>query len=73
MDYTDYTDFMTPACKHTTPEGIAGLACKSAKSRNPRTSAVQTANDIVKALGGSLEIETNDGKGSTFRISLSGS
>ena len=43
---------------------------KSVKSINPCTSVIQTKEDIVKAHGGELKVETKEGEGSTFIIQL---
>jgi len=43
---------------------------KSVKSINPCKSVVQTNYDIVKAHGGELKVETEEGEGSEFTIEL---
>jgi signal transduction histidine kinase len=43
---------------------------KSVKSINPCKSVIQTSYDIVKAHGGDLKVETKEGEGSAFVISL---
>ena len=43
---------------------------KSVKSINQCKSVIQTNYDIVKAHGGELKVETNEGKGSEFTIQL---
>ena len=43
---------------------------KSVKSINPFESVIQTIYDIVKAQGGELKVETNEGEGSEFIILL---
>lgn len=43
---------------------------KSVKSIHPIKSMVQTSYDVIKALGGELKVETEEGEGSTFVISL---
>ena len=42
----------------------------SVKSINPWPSVIQTTYDIVKAHGGELKVETKEGEGSTFIISI---
>ena len=43
---------------------------KSVQSINPIKSVIQIIYDIVKAHGGELKVETNEGEGSEFVISL---
>ena len=43
---------------------------KSVKSIHPWQSVIQTINDIVKAHGYELRVETKEGEGSTFIIQL---
>ena len=43
---------------------------KSVKSLHPFQSVIQTSNDIVKAHGGELKVETKEGEGSTFIIQI---
>ena len=43
---------------------------KSVKSINPCKSVIQTSYDIVKAHGGELKVDTKEGEGSEFIISL---
>ena len=43
---------------------------KSVKSINQCQSVIQTINDIVKAHGGELKVETKGGEGSEFIIQL---
>jgi signal transduction histidine kinase len=43
---------------------------KSAKSINLCKSVIQTIDDIVKAHGGELKVETKEGNGSEFIIQL---
>ena len=43
---------------------------KSVKSINQCKSVIQTIHDIVKAHGGELKVETNEGEGSEFIIQL---
>ena len=43
---------------------------KSVKSINQCKSVVQTIDDIVKAHGGVLKVETREGEGSEFTIQL---
>ena len=43
---------------------------KSVKSLNQFKSVIQTVYDIVKAHGGELKVETNEGEGTTFIIHL---
>ena len=43
---------------------------KSVQSINPFKSVIQTNYDIVKAHGGELKVETKEGEGSTFIISI---
>jgi light-regulated signal transduction histidine kinase (bacteriophytochrome) len=43
---------------------------KSEKSNHPWQSVIQTIYDIVKAHGGALKVETFEGNGSTFFITL---
>jgi len=45
---------------------------KSVKSINQCKSVVQTIDDIVKAHGGLLKVETKEGKGSEFIIQFPG-
>ena len=42
----------------------------SVKSINPCESVIQTVYDIVKAHGGELKVETNEGGGSEFIVHL---
>ena len=42
----------------------------SVKSINPCKSVIQTTYDIVKAHGGELKVETKEGIGSAFIISI---
>lgn len=46
------------------------MKTKSVKSRHPLQSVIQTIYDIVKAHGGELKVETKQGEGSAFIISL---
>ena len=43
---------------------------KSVKSINPYRSVIQTNYDIIKAHGGELKVETKEGEGAEFVISL---
>ncbi|MEO8862647.1 MAG: hypothetical protein ABI358_14560 [Ginsengibacter sp.] len=43
---------------------------KSVTSINPFKSVIQTSYDIIKAHGGDIKVETREGKGSEFIISL---
>ena len=43
---------------------------KSVQSINPIKSVIQTTHDIVKAHGGELKVETKEGEGSVFIISI---
>lgn len=43
---------------------------KSVKSSNPCKSVIQTKEDIVIAHGGELKVETKEGEGTTFTITL---
>lgn len=43
---------------------------KSVQSVHPCKSGIQTAYDIIKAHGGELKLETEQGKGSEFIIQL---
>ncbi len=43
---------------------------KSVKSIHPWQSVIQTISDIVKANGGKIKVETNDGEGSEFIIQI---
>ena len=43
---------------------------KSVQSINPFKSVIQTIDDIVKAHGGELKVETKEGEGSEFIIWL---
>jgi signal transduction histidine kinase len=43
---------------------------KSVQSINQCKSVIQTSYDIVKAHGGELRVETKEGKGSEFSITL---
>ena len=43
---------------------------KSVKSINSWSSVIQTIYDIVKAHGGELKVETKEGVGSIFIISI---
>jgi signal transduction histidine kinase len=40
------------------------------KSFNPNKSVVQTSYDIIKAHGGELTVETKEGEGTQFTITL---
>ena len=42
----------------------------SVKSINPCKSVIQTTNDIVKAHGGDLKVETKEKEGSIFIIQI---
>ena len=46
------------------------MKTKSVQSINPFKSVIQTVHDIVKAHGGKLKVETKEGEGSEFIISL---
>ncbi|WP_304517465.1 hypothetical protein [Cecembia rubra] len=46
------------------------MKIKSEKSINPYKSVVQTIYDIVKAHGGEISVESQEGLGTTFNISL---
>lgn len=46
------------------------MKAKSVQSTNPCKSVVQTSYDIVKAHGGEFKVETKEGEGSEFIISL---
>ena len=46
------------------------MKMKSVQSIHPRQSVIQTTYDIVKAHGGELKVETKEGEGSIFIISL---
>ena len=43
---------------------------KSVKSPNPCKSVIQTKERIVKAHGGTLNVETKEGEGTVFIIQL---
>jgi hypothetical protein len=43
---------------------------KAVKSIHPCQSVIQTMNDIIKAYGGEIKVQTTEGKDSTFIISL---
>jgi signal transduction histidine kinase len=43
---------------------------QSVKSLNPFKSVILTIDDIIKAHGGQLRVESEEGKGTTFIISL---
>jgi signal transduction histidine kinase len=43
---------------------------KSVQSIHPCKSVIQTSDDIVKAHGGAFKVETKEGQGSAFVISL---
>ena len=43
---------------------------KSVKSINPFKSVIQTIYDIIKAHGGEIKVETNEGEGTEFIIQL---
>ncbi len=43
---------------------------KSVKSINPCKSVIQTINDIIKAHGGEIKVETAEGEESKFKIYL---
>ena len=43
---------------------------RSVKSKNLCKSVIQTSHDIVRAHGGELKVDTNEGEGSNFTISL---
>ena len=43
---------------------------KSVKSKNPVESVIQTTYDIIKAHGGEIKVETEEGEGSEFIIQL---
>lgn len=42
----------------------------SVKSKNPRESVIQTNNDVIKAHGGELKVESEVEKGTSFIIHL---
>ena len=46
------------------------MKIKSAQSLNQYKSVIQTIYDIVKAHGGELKVETNEGDGSEFFVKL---
>ncbi len=46
------------------------MKIKSVQSFHPCESVIQTFYDIVKAHGGELKAETNEGEGSQFIIQL---
>jgi len=46
------------------------MKMKSVQSIHPCESVVQTIYDIVKAHGGELKVETKEGEGSEFIITL---
>jgi len=43
---------------------------KSVKSIHPGKSVIQTSYDIIKVHGGELKVETKEGKGAEFIITL---
>jgi light-regulated signal transduction histidine kinase (bacteriophytochrome) len=43
---------------------------KSVKSINPLKSVIQTSYDIIKAHGGEIKVETKEGEGAEFMITL---
>jgi signal transduction histidine kinase len=43
---------------------------KSVKSVNPWQSVIQTSYDIMKAHGGEIKVNSDDGEGSVFNIYL---
>ena len=43
---------------------------KSVKSINPVKSVIQTTYDIIKAHGGEIKVETEEGEGAEFIILL---
>ena len=43
---------------------------KSGKSINQCKSVIQTSYDIIKAHGGEIKVESNEGEGSGFTIQL---
>jgi len=49
---------------------ITNADIKSVKSLNPCRSVIQTINDIIKAHGGEIKVETKVGEGSEFIIQL---
>ena len=46
------------------------MKIKSVKSINPCKSVIQTSYDIVKAHGGELKVETDEGEGTSFIVRL---
>ena len=44
---------------------------KSVKSLNPFKSVIQTSYDIIKAHGGEIRVETREGGGHEFIVTLS--
>ena len=46
------------------------MTMKSVKSINPFKSVIQTIDDIVKAHGGELKVETKEGEASEFIIQI---
>ena len=46
------------------------MKTKSVKSIHPCKSVIQTIYDIIKAHGGELRVETKEGEGSEFMITL---
>ena len=40
------------------------------KSTNPCESVIQTINDIIKAHGGEIKVETKEGEGSEFIVQI---
>ena len=50
--------------------GAGSLKTKSVQSVNPFQSVIQTSYDIVKAHGGEIKVESKEGQGTAFIISL---